>query len=522
MTTPASVRTVAFSVFIPRKPKSVLQNIDRGAALSIILRKEPDCIYTENCEIFRTSQEPDGFKFILRPIKNQIQRSKPKQHRSVRQELIPMPCIIFDHPFIGKKINFRASDISGSGFSVEENIENSTLIPGIIIPKLIIKIANNAELTCKAQIVYRNVDDYGKTKCGFAFLDMSLKDQLSLSALLHQAKKKNIYICAKIDMDKLWHFFFDSGFIYPEKYQNIAAQKDKLESTFRNIYKGNPEIAQHIIYQDNSQILGHIAIYRFYQKTWLLHHLAAIKSAKNKAGIVVLKHIFRHINEIHSLPSAKMKYLIGYFRPENRFSCSLFGPKTVQIINDLNKCSVDEFSYSHIVPRPFSVSPSSSWKLTDSDQKDLTVLKLWYDKISGGLTIKALDLTTDNYWLDSQVTHEYERAGLKRDRKIFSLKKNGDLIAILVVNISDFGLNMSDLTNCIQVFVLEEERIDSNTLYYYVLELSSHYADKNIPVLLFPKTYADSTELSYEKTYMLGILNLEFIDDYLEFKHYLI
>ena len=83
-----------------------------------------------------------------------------------------MPNIIFDHPLIGKKINLKASDISGSGFSVEEEVENSTLIPGIIIPEVCIELMNKAELICRAQIVYRSVDDSGKTKCGFAFLDI--------------------------------------------------------------------------------------------------------------------------------------------------------------------------------------------------------------------------------------------------------------------------------------------------------------------------------------------------------------
>ena len=285
------------------------------------------------------------------------------------------------------------------------------------------------------------------------------------------------------------------------------------------MHKEHPEIIQQIIYQDKGKIFGHISIHRCYSKTWLLHHLAAIKSTKHKAGLVVLEQIFMHINELHSLPSAKMDYLAGYFRPNNRFSSRLFGPATVHAINDLNKCSVDEFAYCHYETLLLSEQPSSSWVLCESNTDDLSILKLWYDGESGGLSLRAMDLTPDKFSADIETNEEYNAAGFKRDRKLFSLKKDDELIAVFIANISDFGLNMSELTNCVQVFVLDHELLSKNIAQFVLQKLTAHYDNETIPVLFYPKSYADTQGFLYKKTYMLGILNLEHINDYLEFKH---
>ena len=47
---------------------------------------------------------------------------------------------------------------------------------------------------------------------------------------------------------------------------------------------------------------------------------------------------------------------------------------------------------------------------------------------------------------------QYERIGLKRKRYLLSLKKDDRLKAVFMVMVSDVGLNMSNLTNCVHVF----------------------------------------------------------------------
>lgn len=499
---------------------SLLKNeIDPKHHVHMVLKSDSDFIFSGSCSILRQENSNDKKILILKPLTENIHRIKSKQFRSERLILNPLPNIIFQHPIIQKKINLRLNDISGLGFSVEEDSDNAVLLPGMVIPELEIQFMHGFSLRCKSQILYR-IPQGDVVKCGIVILDMTMRDHLKLSSFIQQAKNKNSYISTtNIDIESLWNFFFDSGFIYPEKYHHLAAQKEKFIATYKNLHKEHPEIIQQIIYQDKGKIFGHISIHRCYSKTWLLHHLAAIKSTKHKAGLVVLEQIFMHINELHSLPSAKMDYLAGYFRPNNRFSSRLFGPATVHAINDLNKCSVDEFAYCHYETLLLSEQPSSSWVLCESNTDDLSILKLWYDGESGGLSLRAMDLTPDKFSADIETNEEYNAAGFKRDRKLFSLKKDDELIAVFIANISDFGLNMSELTNCVQVFVLDHELLSKNIAQFVLQKLTAHYDNETIPVLFYPKSYADTQGFLYKKTYMLGILNLEHINDYLEFKH---
>jgi len=459
---------------------------------------------------------------VLKPLTESIKRLKAKGFRSERITLHPLPSIIFTHPLIKKKFHLEINDISGLGFSVEEIPSNSVLLPGMIIPDMEILFMHGFSVHCKSQVLYRRVRGE-VVRCGLVILDMNMHDYLKLASLIHQAKNKHSFINpVDVDFEALWDFFFESGFIYPEKYYNIVEQKDELTETFNKIYKGHPEIAQYITFEDKGKIFGHISIHRYYQKTWLLHHLAAIKSPKHKAGLVVLEHIFKHINEMHSLPSARMEYLAGYFRPDNRFSKRLFGPNTVQTIDDLNKCSVDEFAYCHITFQSNQTDPINSWVFGESNDEDILIFNQWYDKVSGGLLVRALDLAPESYYMDKDTSDEYRASGFKRERTLYSLKKDDELVAVLVINISDFGLNMSDLTNCIQVFVIDREQLDQKAFQFFIQKLAGIYEQQSVPVLIYPIECADQAGLSQNKSYMLGILNLEFIDDYLEFKHSLI
>ena len=60
--------------------------------------------------------------------------------------------------------------------------------------------------------------------------------------------------------------------------------------------------------------------------------------------------------------------------------------------------------------------------------------------------------------------NEYRQLGLTKIRRLYSLKKNGQLRAVLVANLSDIGLNLSDITNCVKVFVTNKAELSAGIL----------------------------------------------------------
>jgi len=70
-----------------------------------------------------------------------------------------------------------------------------------------------------------------------------------------------------------------------------------------------------------------------------------------------------------------------------------------------------------------SIPKSESMIFCESDIEDLEIFKYWYDQISGGLLIKAFDLDPEIFLMDESICKDYVKAGLKREKKIFLLKR---------------------------------------------------------------------------------------------------
>jgi len=509
---------VGFAVIPDRDSLSELERLNLEKPVSIVLKRDGLVVFSETCLLIRYDPDDERQVMVFAPQMSHLQRFKPKEYRSIRQALIPQPNIVFDHPLVPKRISLRALDISGSGLAVEEEADNNMLMPGMIIQDASINFANNFQLQCKAQVLFNLPKEADHSvKCGLVFLDMNVKSQVQLSSILSQAKNEFSYVGTCVDLDALWEFFFETGFIYPQKYLSIQEHREKFKELYSCLYNNNPDIARHIIYQDKGVIYGHVSMFRFYSKTWLLHHHAAIRSSQHKAGLVVMDHILQHINEVHNISSTNMKYIACYFQPKNRFADRAFGG-AARHLDDPRKCSLDDFAYFHFHPVKEVVKLPSEWNLAESTLNDMMVLKSFYKAVSGGLMLEGLDLTWPAMSGESSVNRDYEKIGFKRERRFFSLRnKGGVVLAIFVVNISDVGLNMSDLTNCVQAIVIEDNQMRPGYVETILEHLRCFYGNNEVPVLLFPCSYADEKSISYDKVYKLTVLDLSNISPYLEF-----
>ncbi|MCK9502516.1 MAG: hypothetical protein PHX57_05610 [Desulfobulbaceae bacterium] len=506
----------SFAVECSTASTEVNFSINQAAPAHVVLIRNKEFLFSGKCTIVRQEKHPNTSILVFKPEKDNIRRMKSKEHRTERLVLSPLPTLIFQHPLTQKKILLGLNDISGLGFSVEEDCENSVLLPGLIIPEAEIEFFQGFSIFCRAQALYR-ISSEDVVRCGMMILDMNIQDHIKLASLIHKAKNRHSYIgCTNVDLDALWDFFFDSGFVYPEKYMHIAEQKDKFLEIYKKLYQENPEIARHVIYQERGKIYGHVSMFRYYQKTWLLQHHAAVKSSKHKAGLVVMDHILQYINELHALPSARMNYIGCYFRPNNRFANRVFGASS-RALNDLAKSSLDEFGYLYFQPDGTEPRLSHLLSFCETDLEDLQILQNWYSDISGGLLISALDLDPESYSMEESVCKDYLVAGFRRDRKLFSLKKDDELLAVLIVNISDFGMNLSELTNCIQFFALDVKQINKHIFNFAIAKAAQFYENSPVPVLFYPKAVVEKLELSCDKTYVLGLLNLDYLSEYLEF-----
>ena len=511
---------VTFRVELEAGAHQTFEWINPESSVSVILSGGADTYYSGECKILRHSRCNVNRQYVLEPISREIHRYRQKEFRSERLEINPSPDIYFTHPLSKKQLSLKVVDLSGSGFSVEEDELNAQLLAGLTIPEVELRFSNNVAVNCKAQVVYRKVCNEGKkgvwVKCGLAIIDMDTENNVKLLSLLHQANNRYSYICNKVDLDALWGFFFESGFIYPDKYAYIEANKDRIRNIYEKLYTQSPSIARHFIYQEKGNILGHMAMVRFYEDAWLIHHHAAKKSALNKAGLIVLKQIGHFINDSYRLNAIHLKHVMMYYRPDNRFPSRVFGG-ACQHIDDPKCCSIDAFAYVHLpaTPGPAAAVPSP-WELNPAQPEDLAELQDFYEYDSGGLMLKALGLDPDRIGR-AELEEEYQRLGFKKEKHLYALKADGQLKAIILVNITDFGFNLSNLTNCIKFIVVDPEGLSGDIFKKVIFKLNEKYPFEELTVLVNPVSFAETIQLPFEKIYNMWIMNTRFSDPYFRY-----
>jgi hypothetical protein len=255
---------------------------------------------------------------------------------------------------------------------------------------------------------------------------------------------------------------------------------------------------------------------RFYENAWLIHHHAARRSSFKTGGISVLNQIGRFINDSHRLFSAKMDYVFCYFRDTNKFPNRVFGG-AARKINNSKACSLDSFAYLHTNwIKNIELSIPLDWELTACKPEDLEEFKLYYEAKKDGLILDALDLSPQSYMVNS-LSDIYGENGLTRKRILFSLKKDHLLKAIILVNITDNGINLSELTNSITIFIIDPFELSFSVLNSIISFICNKEKLIETPILIYPTEYMAKEQVDYERIYNLWILNTNNTDDYFRY-----
>ena len=510
----------SFLVRVNTAPPQTFDWMDVVQPVNVILFDGRRTLYSGDCQIVKQTGGRDTQDWILKPQHRWIRRFRPKKFRSTRQRMVPLPTISCVHPLSQKRVQRDVLDLSGSGVSIREERSHAVFLPGLIIPSLQIGFGSGAQVTCTAQVVYSQpMDDEGETgmlRCGLTFLDMEADEHVRVLALIQRTSDHNAYLCHRVNLDELWDFFFETGFIYPQKYEYIQKNKDRIKSTYRKLYTENPSIARHFIHQRNGVIMAHMAMVRFYDNAWLIHHHAAIRASGNRGGLAVLNQIGSFINDSHRLNSIRMNYVFCYYRPDNKFPSHVFGGAAKNIHNPKG-CSLDRFAYSHHRRNPSETGDlPAPWHISDVTRNDLKDLEYHYEEKSGGLMIQAIDLSADNMNI-AATEAAFNQIGLKRSRQLFCLKMEDRLKAVIMINIADIGLNMSDLTNSAKIIVLDSEDLTATIVQSALNSLFGRLEIEEMPVLTWPEEDAETLNLPAEKTYMLWVLNMNHTDAYFRY-----
>jgi hypothetical protein len=496
---------LAFSVEVSPEAKGSFRWFNADNQSTIHLYRNEQMIFSASCNCIRQTSDQATRDIVFAPVISEMNRFLKKKSRNSRVEVTPRPNVTFVHPATRRKIQLDTHDLSTSGFAVYVSAEEDVLMAGMIIPVLTINYGGVLKIQCKAQVLYRCEEEKGNIRYGFVILDMDVVNYNHLSHIIMNIIDPNTHIADEVDVDQLWKFLFESGFIYPKKYDLVQANRQPMKEMYRRLYRDNPEFIAQMTYQRNGRIYGHISMVHSYERTWMIHHLAATTLDNKRTGLQVLKQSLRHIDGFYRLPSIGMDYMMFYFRPENIIPDRFFGG-FARHLNNQRACSLDLFSYLSYPTKGVSQQLPAGWSLEQFTPSDSGELERFYKNVSGGLLLKVLHSDKEQKETES-LSQLYARHGFKRSYQSFSLKHNGNLKAVLVVNQSDSGLSLSDFLNGIKIIVNDEAGLPWETLSAAISQLTGSFTIDKIPILVYPSNYLEAKGVPSKKQYNLWILD---------------
>ncbi len=509
---------LGFRVRVHSDPLGSFNWFNPDRPITVDIYQNEKMIFSGPCGIIRQNKGSGPREMVLSSTDDAINRFRKKPIRNPRRQITPPPTITFDHPFFKNKMHREVHDISNLGLSVLETVHDGVLMVGMIIPELTITFpgALQSTIKCIGQVVYRQSDPEKGILCGIAILDMDIENHSHLTHIISVLAEPHSRLSQEVDTDELWKLFFDTGFMYPEKYQHIHANRQELKDVYKKLYKNNPDIAKHFTYEKNGQILSHIAMLKAYTKTWVMHHHAARITENNYTGLKVLRQLVHYLNGLSRLPSAKTDFALGYYRPQNEFPDLVFGDFAREL-NDLNGCSLDLFSYTTFSTKENDIPLPHGWSLSECSPSDIWELERFYHHHSGGLLLDAMGLKNCTM-VDEALEGRYKQLSLFRKCNAYSLSYHGELNAVIIVDQSSPGLNLSDLLNGMKVIVTKPDYLGWHILYAAVSRLAKVFSYPEIPLLIFPSEYVKMQNISYEKEYQMCIINLrDNENDYTEY-----
>jgi hypothetical protein len=481
----------------------------------IYLQNGQKILFSGPCRCVRQTGSLFERELVLEPLGQDIQRFVKRKARTPRLRITPAPSAHFLHPFIQEPIQRDIIDLTFAGFSVEEKATEGVLMPGMIIPGLEIRYAGALKMICDAQVVYRRATGKERCRYGLAILDMDFRSYRHLSHIMVHSGHQQARFSSDVEMDALWEFFFDTGFIYPKKYHLLQTARDDFKETYRRLYQKDQDIEAHLTCEKNGQIYGHVSIVRAYQRAWMIHHLAARPLNGKRTGLFVLKNLHQFCDGLVRYPSSRMDHLLVYFRPDNYFPNLFFGG-FARDIGNRRACSLDSFAYMHHPTGRLQSSFPQGWQLNPFDARYLPELERFYRNESGGLLLDVLRLGQTDQGQEP-VEEIYRRYGFFRQWRMYALLRQNALKAFFIVNQSSPGLNLSDLLNSITVIVTDPAGLPWDVLTTALADLTPGYHAENVTLLIYPAKYPSEQGVKVDRQYDLWIIDTQYGNVYLDY-----
>ncbi len=434
---------------------SMLTDFDSSQATGTVLQGQFELggwVYvflTSVLECLTRGELSDGDPYRLRLAIPKV--IKGVRNRTVARFSVPRAWDItarFRLPFSDESefVHRRVLDVSAFGVSFALENPSDILPVGTHLAHITICNLDNVSFTFNG-IVKHIEDDIldGKNflRCGVSFEQFDESDRLQL--IDHILKKRSPLIdpTSVLLFDELWSFFQDSGFLYPKKKETLAPVAKEIRHSVSTLLNSPNSLFKTLVVRKRDHIDAHLSLLRVYSSTWICQHMAAARS--NKLSLFSARDV--NLSGIDFLNLVEVQWLKAYFRPSNSWADRVFG-SFARIAGRSSLSSYRELEYlsCNLSAESKHTNHPNGITVRGFQSADQTLVESYF--LHSGLTTELYsdDLRDDKLRLDD-LSAMYSQLGLTRRREILVVEQNGHPSGFALLEISSFGLNLSELTN---------------------------------------------------------------------------
>ncbi|GEM_PF-2339603 len=522
----------SLSLFLDRSQGLVLPG---DKIKSLTLFRQNEIILETEGVIFRTDmkrvseQIENSYFVVIKILKEQISGQLSLSEKSgtlggIRMDQIKA-FVEADHSILqGYKFSGEVRYLSTSSVSFSVEKQDMPFVTGLILNDIYINIPpNDLKLKACIKITYctPEKDSEGKRFVLLGkFLGMSIDLVKAVNRLKDGLVDLRLVEAKREDFDQLMEFFFESGFIYSAKRKQLQKYAASVKRTNMKLLQSNGPIVKKVIFKDNREIKGHISALKFFDRTWLVHHM----TTHNSPGTAIARAILTSMVNFFLDPSANRKvdtnFVTCYFQPTNLYPEMVFG-EFKRMVSNPDICDMTDLDVCILISEktePKSKNIKNKIKCYEAKTEDFVNLERLLISQKQYFLIRIEGLTAEGM-TKLEISAEYEKIGLYRKRRIFVAKnlENGEIV-YAVCNYSSPGCNLSELTNSFRFYYSETEPkniLDPvNALSEYVL--STYQAtEMNAPVLLLGTHQQIPDQFKKIRRYRYWFLDAAYFDLFL-------
>lgn len=247
--------------------------------------------------------------------------------------------------------------------------------------------------------------------------------------------------------EKLWQFYLDTRFVYPDKFDKVKPYFQEIEDTWTRLLHADESIFKIYNREKAGRLKNSLAITRYYMKTWLIHHMASLAdpAGMRKVLLYAITWVWRN---------KEFEYGKFYWRPVNKTVNALFTSLETEIRERGGAVVLrEDFDYYWIPLEEASPELDLSGDQVQVrlvENSEAAQVSKALVELLGEVEVQVRSLDKDDLNLDT-LDRLYRHNGLFRQRRVFLATAGDNIIALGMAEYSSLGLNFSFFLNKAQI-----------------------------------------------------------------------